>query len=271
MRTLNTQLASWTELRHDTVLYAKQSYTPALLCSYPFGFVEPRPEFWQNMQALADLAASAISSLPLSGPVTVMTRSNTFPYPAPITCDLSTAKSNQVAALENFSAQVATLQGISAEELAQQPLSAAETNFLKSIIEYSGTCGLGWSGWYPGLFYQNVFWLGASQQYQQFQDLQGCTMLDALVTDVHTDAPDPAGSCDPGAVIHEGVGNVHLLLIAVDNGPDQIVYAGPVFSHYEFEEPSGTRLTDDQWQTMLGNGQKPPSPEWTQAYLVPNP
>ena len=26
MKTLNTQLASWTQLRHDTVLYAKQSY-----------------------------------------------------------------------------------------------------------------------------------------------------------------------------------------------------------------------------------------------------
>ena len=27
MKTLNTQLASWTQLRHDTILYAKQSYT----------------------------------------------------------------------------------------------------------------------------------------------------------------------------------------------------------------------------------------------------
>ena len=27
MKTLDTQLASWTQLRHDTILYAKQSYT----------------------------------------------------------------------------------------------------------------------------------------------------------------------------------------------------------------------------------------------------
>ena len=95
-------------------------------------------------------------------------------------------------------------------------------------------------------------------------------MWDALVTDVDTDAPD-VDVGDPGAVLHEGVGNVHLLLIAVDNGPDRMVYAGPVFSHYEFEEPTGTRLTDAQWKTMLTNGQKPPSPDWTQSYLVPSP
>ena len=45
MKTLNTQLASWTQLRHDTILYAKPSYTGMLICMYPSGFVEPRVEF----------------------------------------------------------------------------------------------------------------------------------------------------------------------------------------------------------------------------------
>jgi hypothetical protein len=35
LKDLNTQLASWTQLRHDTVLYAKQSYTDTFACSYP--------------------------------------------------------------------------------------------------------------------------------------------------------------------------------------------------------------------------------------------
>ena len=95
-------------------------------------------------------------------------------------------------------------------------------------------------------------------------------MTDRLVTDVHTDAPDDI-VCDPGAVIHEGVGNVHLLMIAIDNGPDRVVYAGPVFSHYEFEVPGANRLTDEDWQARLDSGQKPPSPEWTRSYLVPSP
>ena len=34
MKTTNTQLASWTQLKHDTVLYAKQSYF-RIECDYP--------------------------------------------------------------------------------------------------------------------------------------------------------------------------------------------------------------------------------------------
>jgi hypothetical protein len=272
MKTLNTQLASWTELRHDTVLYAKQSYTSPFVCSYPFGFVEPRLEFWQRMQALADLAASAISNLTLSGSVTVLNRTNKWvPFPQPITCDLSTVKSNQVAALRNFSAQMATLQAITAKELAQQPLDAMEADFLISIIEDHGVCRppvTGWTGWYPGLFYVNVFWWGGDSD--EFAEFAGCNMVDRLVTDVHTDVPE-VRVCDPGAVIHEGVGNVHLLMIAVDNGPDRMVYAGPVFSHYEFEVPGANRLSDEDWKAKLDAGQKPPSPEWTRSYLVPSP
>jgi len=50
-RLLNTQLASWAELRHDTLLYAKQSYTDGAACEFPDAYVEPVPEVWQ---AIAD-------------------------------------------------------------------------------------------------------------------------------------------------------------------------------------------------------------------------
>jgi hypothetical protein len=119
------------------------------------------------------------------------------------------------------------------------------------------------------LFYANVFW-GWGDDLDEFADFAGCNMVDRLVTDVHTDVPDDI-VCDPGAVIHEGVGNVNLLMIAIDNGPDRMVYAGPVFSHYEFEVPGANRLTDEDWQALLDRGQTPPSPEWTQSYLVPSP
>ncbi|MCB9248138.1 MAG: DUF3160 domain-containing protein [Ignavibacteriales bacterium] len=45
---MNSQLASWTELRHDNLLYAKQSYTGGVTCSYPFSYVEPIPAIFQN-------------------------------------------------------------------------------------------------------------------------------------------------------------------------------------------------------------------------------
>ena len=52
MKTLNNQLASWRQLRPDTILYAKQSYTAFGLCVYPAGYVEPRVEFWNQFQAM---------------------------------------------------------------------------------------------------------------------------------------------------------------------------------------------------------------------------
>lgn len=55
---LHTWLGSWTELRHDTILYAKQSY--ALLETAmeveperPKGYVEPQPEVYARLAALA--------------------------------------------------------------------------------------------------------------------------------------------------------------------------------------------------------------------------
>ena len=51
MKNLNTQMASWTELRHDTLLYAKPTYTDPGLCVYPDGYVEPRLEFLLSDEA----------------------------------------------------------------------------------------------------------------------------------------------------------------------------------------------------------------------------
>src|SRR6185369_13806541 len=56
MKTLNTQLASWTQLRHDTVLYVKQSYTAEVTCFYPAGYVEPVPQFWARLEKTAKLS-----------------------------------------------------------------------------------------------------------------------------------------------------------------------------------------------------------------------
>ncbi len=264
MKTLNTQLASWAELRHDTLLYVQQSYTMISLCGYPVGFVEPRPEFWERMQSLATVAANAVATLPLSGSIGVPSR---VPYWSGLMYyDLGTIKAQQIACFNNFVARMNTLETIATKELAQGPLSQAETDFLKDVVERHDTYIPGertFNGWYPGLFYNNAF-NPASVNYV------GSDMWDAMVADVHTDSPDPNVG-DPGAVIHEAIGNVHLLMIAVDNGPDRMVYAGPVLSHYEFEMPGATRMSDAEWKANLRAQQKPPSPDWTKSYLVPGP
>ena len=65
---LTTALASWTELRHDTILYAKQSYTPELESMPPpheptGGYVEPIPEFYARMLALTRMTKDGLAQL----------------------------------------------------------------------------------------------------------------------------------------------------------------------------------------------------------------
>ena len=57
---MNTQLASWAQLRHDNLLYAKQSYSGSFGCSNPDAFLEPMPEFYK---VLSDLSKFTIKKL----------------------------------------------------------------------------------------------------------------------------------------------------------------------------------------------------------------
>jgi hypothetical protein len=270
MKTLNTQLASWTQLRHDTVLHAKQGSTPPVLCSYPTGFVEPRPEFWQRMRALAELAAQGIGQLDLTGTIAVPGHLDTNL----ITIDLAALQSRQLAFLTNFSSRMALLQDMAERELAQQPFTSEQTNMVTDLVErrvdYDGVRL--WTGWYPAIYYRNTFNGARDSDHvpwpNGFPMAAECDIRDVMVADVHTDQPDAVVG-DPGAVIHEGIGNINMMLIAVDNGPDRMVYAGPVLSHYEFETPGSQRLNDSQWKSLHESSSKPAPPPWTESYLVP--
>ncbi|MFH1656829.1 MAG: DUF3160 domain-containing protein [Candidatus Nealsonbacteria bacterium] len=65
---LATTLASWTELRHDTLLYVKQSYTMAELgAGGPIepvvGYVEPVPEFYSRLLTLTKMTNKGLKNL----------------------------------------------------------------------------------------------------------------------------------------------------------------------------------------------------------------
>ncbi|MCD4819644.1 MAG: DUF3160 domain-containing protein [Candidatus Cloacimonetes bacterium] len=69
-KTITTALASWAELRHDTILYAKQSYTARKTTSMGtgvakpvVGYVEPIPDFYKKLLELTNFTNSELNRL----------------------------------------------------------------------------------------------------------------------------------------------------------------------------------------------------------------
>jgi hypothetical protein len=111
---LNAALASWTELRHDTILYAKQSYTAGTGSSAPPppppGYIEPVPEFYGRLLAL-----------------TQMTRLGLSDYNA-----LSVQATTRLVNLEGILGQLITM---SNKELTNQPLSTSDYSYIKYLAK----------------------------------------------------------------------------------------------------------------------------------------
>lgn len=275
MKTLNTQLASWTQLRHDTILYAKQSYTSYAACSYPVGYIEPRLEFWSRLRQMAERTADLIAAQSLSGSYL-----NIWNSLKPVT--LSEIQSRQTAHLRQFAATMARLEGLVRKELAQECFTPADESYLNRLMEAQGYASAGcyrvptYSGWYPQLFYRAIYWVSEARFHEDY----GAGATDALIADVHTDVPSDLPP-DPGSVLHEAVGRVNLLMMAVDNGAERFLCAGPVASHYELEVIGApSRLSDADWKQLSGlgfSGGEPVTspieglqpPLWTQSYLAP--
>lgn len=114
---LNTALASWTELRHDTILYVKQSYTMAELGAGPdevkiVGYVEPIPEFYQRLLNLTRMTKTGLNKL--------------------LTKD-QLENLNINSSLDRLDSILAKLLEISEKELKNQSLSDEEYNFIKNF------------------------------------------------------------------------------------------------------------------------------------------
>jgi len=68
---LQTALGSWTELRHDTILYAKQSYTMVSKGMPPepsltYGYVEPYPEVYARLEEMMEDLRNNLIALDLA-------------------------------------------------------------------------------------------------------------------------------------------------------------------------------------------------------------
>jgi Protein of unknown function (DUF3160) len=212
-RLLATELASWSELRHDNILYAKQSYSVTILCKYPDAYVDPYPEVFRRLAAQAHLGLDALAhfdrTLLTLEPVKVLEEAGAYFERAKTILERLTAMSEQSA------------QG--------RRLSAADLTFVNDMITMhvsdAHVCGgptTTYDGWYRDLM------LGAD-----------VTDPDVTVADVHTSGD---------GVLHVGKELPRRIVVSVD-WPDGVrAYTGAVYSYHEVV--SAKRLSDSEWAEM---------------------
>jgi len=232
---LNTQLASWAQLRHDNLLYAKQSYTGIPACSFPHCFVEPYPEFYRKIGQFSETAHAFFSDNLEEG-------------------------SRITSYFNNVETVMEQLAAIAEKELQLQSLEEDELDFLKSMLHapdfYIG--GL-INGWLTALYYES----GDGDIHVPSWE------TDYVIADVHTQPADEAGNII-GKVLHVGTGKVNLGVFLVDNPSDNDVptaYVGPFQSYYEYTTLDFDRKTDEWW---TGNIEStfPQRPDWSNVYLA---
>ncbi|HEX2962768.1 MAG TPA: DUF3160 domain-containing protein [Ignavibacteriales bacterium] len=235
---LNTQLASWAQLRHDNLLYAKQSYSGGAGCSFPYGYVEPVPELYLELKKLSEKAKNYFSSFNFSDSYTKSVLNSYF--------------SNAITIYTK-------LASISEKELGKTPLSDEDMTFIRSLVSTGGVCGMDFHpGWYMQLFYQGDA-LANDPEY--------------VVADVHTAPTDEAGN-PTGWVLHAGTGPVNLGVFSVESpSGERITYAGPMLSYYEYLTTGFQRLSDEEWLSKMNMiyMSNPPAllrPEFVNLYLT---
>jgi len=237
----NTQLASWAELRHNNILYAKQSYTPGFVCSYPSAYVEPFPEFYRGLQRLAETSETHFGNISFSDAGLGAQIVNYF---------------------TRFSYIMQTLGTIAQKELDGIPPTEEEVAFMMEML-YMRTISVvcySWEepdGWYGDLLYGEDL---------VESDVAEGQASECVVADYHTVPTDRAGNL-VGWVLHAGTGPIDLGIITVAIPDSETeAFVGPMMSYYEYTTTDFQRLTDEEWETTCLSQAK--RPVWTSSFLT---
>ncbi|AUX35882.1 MULTISPECIES: DUF3160 domain-containing protein [Sorangium] len=211
-RLLNTQLASWAELRHDTILYAKQSYTGGTTCEFPDAYVDPYPAFYARIAELAEHGGRIVESLDLSA--------------------LPGTGEELPAYFARLHGVATTLGEMAENQRAGLPLTEEHLAFINQAVRIQYGCGSpeGVEGWYADLFYHPL--LGTKQ--------------DPTIADVHTQPTDEVGAT-VGRVLHVGTGLPRLMVVTADPCGTPRAYVGLVSSYFERITGNFERMTDQRW------------------------
>ena len=231
-KNLHTALASWTELKHDAVLYSKE---PSMAESGAGGMVEPPPSivkgyvepnsaFWIKLKELFELTQKTLSEIHY-------TKDKITAYNKTLEDDLD------------------FLLRMSEMELKNKTISDKDYNNMRGI-----------GGTLDEFTLQIV-----KENADSWQEVLSPDTTVSVVADVFLrNIPN----CPKNGVLYEGVGKVHTIYVVVPIDGFLYLTRGAVLSYYEFIKQGEDRLTDENWQKMIGKETVPQEEEWFEDYIV---
>ena len=235
-KNLNTALASWAELKHDAILYAKQPMLAECGDGGPEppvvkGYVEPNMKFWEKAIAL----------------VTRMDKVLT-------TYNLQTEKAKAV--YERIKEMAEFCRDISKKELNGGKITDEEYNQIEII----------------GSTVENISLELVSEDNEMLQGWSDVVNTDkkvAVVADVFTASGENV-AIDNKCVLYEGVGPAYEIYVVVEIDGSLYLTRGAVLSYREFTRLlSDPRLTDEEWQQELKKSPTGGTPSWMKEIIAP--
>lgn len=233
-KNLNASLASWAELKHDAILYAKQPMVAecgdgSLPAPQVVGYVEPNLSFWEKAVALVTDTRNVLKRYQLMDENIA---------------NILDAVGEQAQFLLNVSKKELAGQKITEEEYDQIRYIGATFEYLSlEMIKEPDQTLMGWS------------------------DVQGTDKAIPVVADVLTsngnNNPEPS-------ILYEAVGPANEIYVVVEvNGLLRLMRGG-VFSYREFKRPvDEQRMTDEEWQQKLKEYPSIGKPSWMEEIIVP--
>jgi hypothetical protein len=229
-RLLNTQLASWAELRHDTLLYAKQSYSAMAICGYPDAYVDPYPGFFAALEQLAQRGTKLVGNLDFG--------------------EKEQMKQPILRYFKTLHSTATQLRAIAELERDDRPLRKSDIDFVNHAVSLDGRhagCTRVWEpgGWYADLHYDrnDILWHKPT------------------IADVHTQPTDESGNI-VGKVLHVATARPHLFIVTLQTCDGPRTFRGYVSSYFEQVTAGFERLTDEAWASELRKDAPPPMPPW---------
>ena len=235
-KNLNTALASWAELKHDAILYAKQPMLAECGDGGPEppvvkGYVEPNVKFWEKAIAL----------------VTRMDKVLT-------TYGLQTEKAKAV--YERIKEMAEFCRDISKKELNGGKITDEEYNQIEII----------------GSTVENISLELVSEDNEMLQGWSDVVSTDkkvAVVADVFTASGENV-AIDDKCVLYEGVGPAYEIYVVVEIDGSLYLTRGAVLSYREFTRLiSDPRMTDEEWQEELKKSPTGGTPSWMKEIIAP--